>query len=674
MSDSTTDYGKPEAFDKSTEISPSPQKTTRCDPQQQDFILQEALRLRALGYRVLPINPSIKRPWIKWKQFQSKIPSESTVLGWFRKHPESGIGISTDGLVVIDDDNQGSGNEFSRRLANDGPHHPIETTPRGGRHHIFREPHNLTITSSANVVAELVDVRARGGFLVIAPTVRPDGGAYVWLPHHVLNCRPAELPEPPGWLIAELQKSGKKDRKNTLAKSQPALQPVDIIRNVRFTSEAGYLRRIGASKKVLTAFLVARNDESNDPLEKDEIEKIATSVARYDPDKTAYEVMGGHWPTSSLGLSADANLNNGGPFVRLESLAQLEQRRPPNDLIPGLVPDKALVFVYAKPAAGKSLLLEAIAFSVALGIPLMGTGPTPARTGWVLLLLSEGSNSWGARSVAFREHYKIPLTDQIVAVTTGADFTSHSRIEALTGTINEEITQRNGQLPIMIILDTLSGSIPGVDENQQSSMTLVCGALQSWASAGVAVVVAHHLRKDGTQARGSSVIEGAAERSMIITRSNNLRIVKPVKVRDGVGEQFTFEVIGGADNYPVPVAATSPAMDFLFETAEPGLAASILACGFNETGGPPSGLFATGVSINSILKAWLKREPIEPKRTLNQRDYDKERNRRIRALTDLILGLFDNGTLKVTKGSLTQAKRSIRRNAEFVQVVNDGDD
>lgn len=635
-------------------------------------VLEAALRYRNLGYRVLPVDPSTKRPWIPWKQYQKEDPSEDDVRSWFRERPDSGVGISTDGLVGMDDDDKAGGYSYSARLLAEDDNHPVELTPRGGRHHLYRQPDSEDIASSAGKLALGVDVRARGGFLVIAPTVRSDGGAYKWLDGRELDCPPESLPLPPDWLLAELHRVGR-DSKPRLSQTKAGGRDVDIIRNVNYTSEAGYLRRIGASREAIEAYLLARNDESSDPLGTDEIHKIAVSVAKYAPDDAAYQSVGGLWRRTGLGSPQGLESTSSPPPITVLSLMDLESRSATVELFPGIVPDKSLIFVNSQPAIGKSLLLEAMAYSVALGTPLMGTGPTPTRTGWVLLLLPEGANSWGARSKAFRFHYRIDPTDQIAGITVGADFSSPARIEELVAAINGEISRRGGILPTLIILDTLSASIPGIDENQQAAMTLVCGALQSWANSGVAVVVAHHLRKDGTRVRGSSVIEGAVERSMTITRSGNTRKVRADKIRDGVAQNFAFDVVD-VDGLPVPVMGTSPTMDFIIGTAEKGLIQAIRSCGFNDAGGPPTGRFTTGINVNAVAAAWNKLDPIQPPRAEDRKSYDKERNRRKSATLDLMRDLLDSLDIKMIKGSLHRSSRADQLNALFVQAAGDDDD
>lgn len=626
---------------------------------------QEALRLRALGYSVIPIKRSEKTPLIGWKEFQERIATEEEIRDWYDRWPNAGLGLVTESTLVIDDDDKDGGYEFSKRLEAEDLKHPKADTPRGGKHHVFGNSIGFDVRSSAGVLAANVDVRAKGGYIVVWPSIRNEVGAYLWADGRRLDAPPCELPLPPTWLVEELIAKASSTKKG-LAKEQAASRSVDVIRNVNYTREAGYLRRMGSSQETILAYLQARDLESTNPIGNEELKTISSSISQCEPNQAMYEQMGGFWSTPRLGLPTGAVAHKV-PTINVELLMDLENRAAVNDLVPGLIPEGVLCFVVAKPAAGKSLFLEGIAYSVSTGMPLLKNGPAPTKTGWVLLLLSEGANSWGARSKAFREYYEIEPTDQIVAVTMGVDFTEPSRITALVGAINDEIEKRNGELPTVVILDTLSASIPGLDENQQASMTPVCGAMQSWAAEGVTIIVAHHLTKDGTRVRGSSVIEASAERSLLIKNSNGRCLVTAEKVRDGAVQPFVFE-IAAVDGYPVPIHQPSNSLEFILVDAEKEMLEALEDCGFNNEGGPATGVFSNGVTTNDIVSSWQAKHPVTPARQDNQQEYDKERNRRKSQTASVMKHLQESGYLGSDIHGIATATKTQIHKAKFTQV------
>ena len=69
-------------------------------------------------------------------------------------------------------------------------------TPSGGRHHYFRAPSDLDLTISQGRLGPGIDTRGRGGLVVAAGSIRPDGG------YRVIRAGPvADLP---GWLAGLL--------------------------------------------------------------------------------------------------------------------------------------------------------------------------------------------------------------------------------------------------------------------------------------------------------------------------------------------------------------------------------------------------------------------------------------------------------------------------------------
>ena len=43
-----------------------------------------AIEYLELGWPVIPINPTSKKPYISWKRFQARRPTEGEVEQWFR--------------------------------------------------------------------------------------------------------------------------------------------------------------------------------------------------------------------------------------------------------------------------------------------------------------------------------------------------------------------------------------------------------------------------------------------------------------------------------------------------------------------------------------------------------------------------------------------------------------
>ena len=107
-----------------------------------------------------------------------------------------------------------------------------------------------------------------------------------------------DLPEPPGWVIALLDSAD-----YTIPPDAPfegADQPGNVIphgqRNATLARLAGTMRRVGMSREeMLAALQQANQDRCRPPLSHGEVERIATSISRYEPDQVAVAVVENHW-------------------------------------------------------------------------------------------------------------------------------------------------------------------------------------------------------------------------------------------------------------------------------------------------------------------------------------------------------------------------------------------
>lgn len=259
----------------------------------------DALRYAELGYRIFPCTAGTKYPCTT-HGCKDATTDEEQIATWWSTWPHANIGISTDGLVVVDVDplTDGSRNQWDDeidRLA-DLVRNAQATTPRGGRHYWFRQPDNVDIRNSVCRVAPGVDIRATGGY-VVAPPSRTRDGLYQWAHGFELTVGPDRLSPLPQWLV-DLAKQEKLDGQALLTGGSdfPAGE-----RNQRLTSIGGYLRRAGFSERSIAATLREVNDERcKPPLGSREVAQIAWSVSRYEPEQVETAVAEG-WAEADPG-------------------------------------------------------------------------------------------------------------------------------------------------------------------------------------------------------------------------------------------------------------------------------------------------------------------------------------------------------------------------------------
>jgi putative DNA primase/helicase len=144
----------------------------------------------AADYPVFPCDPISKRPLTE-HGFKEATQDPAVVTSWWRRTPEALIGVPTgspSGLVAVDVDPEGKRwfQDHRGRLG----HYRLHGTRRGK--HLLYRMNGTTIRNSASEVAEGIDVRGEGGYVI-------------WWPAHggVAIGEPGELPK---WLVRTIGK------------------------------------------------------------------------------------------------------------------------------------------------------------------------------------------------------------------------------------------------------------------------------------------------------------------------------------------------------------------------------------------------------------------------------------------------------------------------------------
>ena len=306
-------------------------------------LLDAALAFAGLGYPVFPCLPGTKRP-LTAHGFKEATVDPEVIEAWWTATPAANIGVPTAGMLVIDVD--GAENEWpgssDREL--DLAAAPSSMTPGGGHHFLFRAPSELRNTASR--LAEKVDTRADGGYIVVPPSVI-DGRPYRWVETRELDCGPDELPLPPEWVVRELEERSR-------PRGAPILNGSNSIpsgvRNATLTSLAGAMRRVGMDKAAILAALLATNETRCSPaLEPGEVERIADSIMRYEPDQVSVAVAE-HWADQGPAPEADEepSVPDPGPMPdELLSVPGLIDEVMTHCLATAPYPNKAMAFAGA---------------------------------------------------------------------------------------------------------------------------------------------------------------------------------------------------------------------------------------------------------------------------------------------------------------------------------------
>lgn len=291
-------------------------------------LLRAALRYADLGFPVFTCAPGGKIP-LTQHGFKDATTDITQIGAWWEKHPDANIGIPTEGLLVLDVDGPDNPWPSEPDLVEDLAGCPVSLTPRGGRHHIFRQPEGKRWRSTTGRLAAKVDTRADGGYIVVPPSVA-DGKPYRWAETFELTVAPEELPEPPGWLTALLDSGESAPTPLTMDHAADGNAIPTGQRNSSLARLAGTMRRVGMTREeILAALSQANQDRCRPPLPLREVERIAASICRYEPDQVAVAVAENHWAQDQQPESAP-----------VDSMPVLQDPGPPPEellRVPGLV-------------------------------------------------------------------------------------------------------------------------------------------------------------------------------------------------------------------------------------------------------------------------------------------------------------------------------------------------
>ncbi len=207
-----------------------------------------------------------------------------------------------------------------------------------------------------------------------------------------------------------------------------------------------------------------------------------------------------------------------GAFTFL-SPVELRSLPKPEWLIEGVLPAEALVYLWGPPKSGKSFVALSMALAMANGSPWFERAVN--RPGRVYYIMGEGAGGACQRVDAALDAYGIPDSVPFFVLPRAARFTDDDEVEKLEAAIR---AHAEGQPVAAVFIDTLSRSIPGVDENAAVDMSAVvkrCDTLKE--NLRCTIIPVHHSSKDLSRGmRGSNVLSGSADCSFKVTRDRGV--------------------------------------------------------------------------------------------------------------------------------------------------------
>ncbi|KAA0219700.1 MAG: bifunctional DNA primase/polymerase [Phycisphaerae bacterium] len=464
-------------------------------------LLVAALQYAAVGLPVFPCAPCQKRP-ITEHGFHDATTDEAPIRVWWRDHPGANIGVPTgavSSIIVLDIDPRHGGDVSIEDLAHrygSLPETAMSLTGGGGRHLFLKHPGGQ-VRCTHGELAPGIDVKGDGGYVVMPPSIHPNGNAYAWeLSSDIVEVRPASCPE---WLLKLFAV-----RPIDATVAAPANSIPKGERNGTLARLAGAMRRVGMSPaEILAALRQVNADRCSPPVSPREVEQIATSIGRYEPNSISVALAENHW-SQDRGPPAQPR-----PMTVRELMAAHPMLRAP--LINGILRRGETMNVIAPPKTGKSWLVLALAMAVASGRKWLDTFETFA--GNVLIIDNElHPETLAHRIPQVAEGLRIGMNDI-------ADTVS---VQSMRGQLRDifSLAQYFASIEAgryaLIVLDAFYRFMPrDMDENDNGTMANIYNHIDALADRlGCSFVLIHHATKGNQSAKSvTDVGAGAGSQS-----------------------------------------------------------------------------------------------------------------------------------------------------------------
>jgi hypothetical protein len=247
--------------------------------------LEQVLRLAQRGCRLFPLIAQGKKPMkgFGWKELATT--DEAQLLAWFKQFSECNWAVATGSeskMFVLDVDGA-AGRESLDLMADQGYAMPPTLMTETGKtlsyHFWFGYPNDGTVVhNSVSKLAPGLDIRGQEGYVVVPPSIHPNGTPYNFA-NESIPIAPA-----PEWLFELIAQAGAQQPYQPAA--DPQGEPIPMgERHKALCSIAGAMRRRGCGADELLAALMFTNaNRCKPPKSKQEVEELARDVSRrYSP-------------------------------------------------------------------------------------------------------------------------------------------------------------------------------------------------------------------------------------------------------------------------------------------------------------------------------------------------------------------------------------------------------
>lgn len=262
-------------------------------------LTHHALAYAAAGWAVHPLRPKDKTPASAHGSKDATDDVEQ-IQRWWQAMPFANIGIGTgDGFFVVDLDGPAAALWAE---ANELP--PTLTARTGkGKHLYYALPAGVTVSNSASQVADGVDIRGNGGYVVAPPSIHPSGFVYQW--EDVEDDAPSRglMAQAPDWLLALVATSESTVKNPSQRFTLPPTIPKKKQHDTLWRYACSLWARNESKEAVFKKVLAASKTCAEVPPEKNVRKIVDYVIGRYAPGRS--EQVAGAKASPSDGDLAD---------------------------------------------------------------------------------------------------------------------------------------------------------------------------------------------------------------------------------------------------------------------------------------------------------------------------------------------------------------------------------
>ena len=271
------------------------------------------------------------------------------------------------------------------------------------------------------------------------------------------------------------------------------------------------------------------------------------------------------------------------------------QLRPGNDpayLVDELIPLRGIVLIWGKRKCLKSFWTYDLSFHVAHYFEYRGRG---ILQGPVVYCAFEGAHGYKKRAEALRRYHKVPDDLDVPLYLVPGRANMIKEYPLLISAVRDQLY---GEVPRMVVLDTLNKSLVGSESKDVDMGAYIVAAEALRDAFDCVVVIIHHCGYDETHPRGHTSLTGAVDAEFEVVREGMLVTVKNITMRDGAEG---FEIRSQAEVVEVSEDVSGKVLTSLVITQTDAPA----AVGKKRKGGRPD--VATPILVESLRAALAER-------------------------------------------------------------------